>query len=282
MICRRAGWKFLISAGLALAMLGLWGSCNFDSAFQRYCENNPRCLADAASGPEAGPEAVPEAKPDVEPKPGPEVEPDAEPESATEPEPDAGREPGLEVGPPWNPGRDGGSDGPTFIRPPRSCISSSDCNGPNEICHPFGQVCMTACRTPADCPPWLDACAEISEPSGTRRTPKVCGCTPWGSCDSYVPGFRCNPVDNLCEPPCHTTFDCSVFLQPRVCDQSTNFCSPMQTCLSNADCVYSALPRCDWTLSSCVGCVAAADCSGRVDGLTECSPNGSCVRPSSP
>jgi hypothetical protein len=282
MTCRQASWRGLGNAGLgwALAMLGLGGSCNFDSAFQRYCENNPRCLADAASGPAAGPEVGPEAKPDAEPELGPQVEPDAEAEPGPEAEPDAGPGPGLDVGPSRNPGRDGGPDGLMAIRPPRSCSSPTDCNGLNEICHPFGQVCMTTCRTSTDCPPWLDACAEISDPSGARRSPKVCGCTPWSSCDSYVPGFRCNPADNLCEPPCHTTFDCSVFQQPRVCNPDTNFCSPTQSCLSDADCYSAAQPHCDLTLSSCVGCVSAADCSGRVDGLSECSPNGSCVRPS--
>jgi hypothetical protein len=270
------GWTCPGSFGLGamLATLALGGACNFDSAFQRYCQNNPHCQADAATGPEAGPEAAwdtgPEADPEAGPEAGPEVGPEVEPDSE------------IEVGPPWGPGRDGGPEGQGPIRPPKSCGPSFYCTGPYEICHPFGQVCMTPCRTSADCPSWLDTCEAIIDPGGAVLTSKVCQCSSSDSCDSYASGFQCNPADNLCEPRCHNNSpDCSAFQPPRVCDQFSNFCSPLVPCSSNTDCLSPAQPRCDAVYLRCVKCVFPADCGGRVDGLTECSSTGSCVSPSS-
>jgi hypothetical protein len=53
----------------------------------------------------------------------------------------------------------------------------------------------------------------------------------------------------------------------------------MPTCLSNADCPSAAQARCDPTNSRCVGCIQPADCAGRLDGLTQCSPGGACTGP---
>ena len=299
--CRHAGGLQNLILASIVVMLGLGGSCNFDSAFQRYCEGNPRCRADAASGPEtrpepgpeAGPEAVPEAGPEAEPEPdaGPDAEPEAGPEAEEEPlpepgpeaEPDASTDLPFDVGSSW-PFRDGGADGPWSMRPqvPRPCSSGPyDCAS-NEICHPIGQVCMTTCQTSSDCPGWLDNCSEIVDWAGNVLSPKVCQCTGSFSCDSYAPGFRCNPPDNLCEPPCRNNGDCSLFNPPRNCDQFTNVCPLAQPCQKNADCYVPAQPRCDPTYGRCYGCTSNADCASRTDNLTECGRNGACTKPPSP
>jgi hypothetical protein len=258
---------------LLVAALGLGGACNFDSAFERYCSNNPHCAADAATGRETGPEAAPEVAPEIGVETGPEAGPEAEPDAG----PDAALQSPVDFGQgPWS-GRDGGQ----IVRPPRSCQSRNDCF-PNEICHPFGQVCMSVCTTSADCVqlPGLDTCAEIRDQGGVAITPKVCTCTASQFCESY--GSRCNSTDNLCERPCYTDWDCLMFQPPRACDKMSNVCQgSIQFCLSNADCPSAAQPRCDPVSAWCVGCVDSSDCAGRVDGFSQCSPVGSCVSPSS-
>jgi hypothetical protein len=236
-------WKFRASASVLLAVLGLWRGCNFDSAFHSYCANNSRCTIDAASGPDIGPDFGPEAPAGIGPKPGP--------------------------------SGDAGPPGPANMHPPRSCLSSNDC-GPNEMCSPLGQVCMTLCRTPNDCLlPGIDTCDVLTDASG-MPTPKVCQCSASEICNNVASGFFCASPDELCEPFCYFDQDCAMFQPPRLCDQRSGVCRP---CLSNINCPAPGQPRCDSVISRCTGCVGNSDCASRPDGLSQCSPTGACVLP---
>lgn len=177
--------------------------------------------------------------------------------------------------------RDGGDAvSATPIPPPRTCGPTNPCATPFEVCHPFGLVCMTTCNSPADCPPWLDTCTAIRDAYGTVYTPKVCTCTSAQICNSYASIFTCNPSDNLCERLCATTQDCVGFQPPRVCDELSGLCVVVPpTCYSNANCPLAAQPRCDPFSLRCTGCVSPSDCAARLDGFTQCSPDGSCVSP---
>jgi hypothetical protein len=166
------------------------------------------------------------------------------------------------------------------IPPPRNCGPFNPCSNPNEFCHPFGLVCMTTCMTAADCPPWLDTCVEIRDPSGTVWSPKVCTCNSVSVCSDYQDGFTCNLVDSLCERLCRSTSDCYLFAPPRVCDQFQGTCLLSSApCHSNPDCPSPFLPRCDPYSLRCTGCVSFYDCVGRPDGNTQCSATGACTTP---
>jgi hypothetical protein len=136
--------RFVAPGSVLLTVLGLWQACNFDSDFERYCANNPRCGADAAPQPETGPDIGADAPADVGPKP--ELGGDARP------------------------------DGQVSMYPTRSCLSSSDC-WVNEMCSPVGQVCMTLCRTASDClQPGLDTC-DVLQPrwhAHSKSLPMLC------------------------------------------------------------------------------------------------------------
>jgi len=238
----KLAWKLRATVGVLLAVLGLWRACDFDSALDSYCAKNPRCGAnDAAARPEAGPGPGTDAPADL----------GANPASG-----------------------DAGPNGQSNIRPPRSCLSVNDC-GPNEICSPTGQVCMTVCQTASDCLPWLDTCDTLPDLSG-GSTQKVCMCSASEVCDSFARGFRCNSPDKLCERLCFLDQDCAGFRQPRVCDRLSGVC---RSCLSNTNCPFPTQPRCDLVNFRCTGCVSNSDCSGRPDGLSQCSLTGSCVPP---
>ncbi|MBN2575741.1 MAG: hypothetical protein JXP73_14340 [Deltaproteobacteria bacterium] len=217
-------------------------SCDFDAAFERYCENNPACQKDAAAGPEAGPDSGPE----------------------TDPNRDAGE-----------------GERSRSIALPKVCGRNNEgCDSRNEVCHPFGQVCMRKCETADDCPPWLDTCAEIREPGGQARTGRVCMCSSTKVCNSYDADFVCHNADNLCEPLCENDDDCSRYQPTRFCDRLTSQCvRDVRICLGNWDCPSAAQPHCDPVSQRCTGCVDDSDCSERPDGLVQCGPTGSCVAP---
>ena len=250
-----------------LALLGFVVSCNFDAAFKRYCENNPRCLPDSGIRPEAG--TGPDSGSGLEAGTGPDSESGLE--AGTGPEagigPEAGQSFDVNV-----------VDATQFIPTPKNCGPSTPCVGPREVCHPFGQVCMQTCTSSADCPPWLDTCAEIPDSKGPGHASKVCNCTSGQVCNNYASGFTCNPSDNLCEPLCASPQDCSGFQPARTCVQKIGVClSTSPPCFSSAECPSAAQPRCDPVSSRCVGCLMPSDCAGRPDSLTQCSSDGSCV-----
>jgi len=228
---------------LALSWLILLGGCfDFDAAHRRYCQNNPQCYSDAS--------ATPDTSPDVH------VAPDAE--------------------------RDAQSDlpGEIAIAPHHNCSPSVPCPGQNEICHPFGYVCLQMCNSSADCPPWLNKCTAITDTYGFVYTPKVCTCDNAQICDSYNAGFTCNPFDNLCERECASTSDCSGFQPSRLCDELIGVClTSIQTCYVNANCPSPTQPRCDPISGQCVSCSSSDDCAGRGDGLVNCSESGTCIAP---
>ena len=225
------------------AMLALFGlaSCNFDAAFKRYCENNPRCQADAAPTLEVGL--------------------------------DVGLDVGLEAG---QGSEVNDAESRPAIPPPKSCASPNDCSNADEFCHPQSQVCLRTCNGPSDCPTWLGSCLDIS--GGPTRGKKVCSCTAL-SCNSYG-RFVCDS-DGQCKPICSIDQDCSGFLQSRTCDPSTGLCKVIpQTCSVSADCPLMQ-PRCDATSLVCSGCLSSADCAGRPDSSLQCGPSGGCVGPQS-
>ena len=244
------------SSGIA-TMLSLFGlaSCNFDAAFNRYCENNPRCQGDAGPKLETAPAS------------------DVAPMSDLRPTPDVA--PTLEVG-------QGSDVNDAESRPPipqpMTCSPPNRCSSAGEFCHPISQICVKTCNGPADCPPWLVSCSDTL--GGPPRGQKFCSCSAT-SCNSYAPGFVCDSTDGLCKPICTTDQDCSGGPVPRACDQMSGVCVPTpQTCSSNIDCTSQALPHCDPTTLLCTGCVTAADCAGRTDGgASQCGPGGYCVGP---
>lgn len=229
------------------ALVWLWPACNFDSAFARYCQNNPHCRFDAG-GPETGRETG-----DSAPEIPPDVLPDAEPEVVAD--------------------ADVGGGGAPSLQPPSSCRMAADCPGPNQVCDQGARICLTTCRSSADCPPGNDTCV------GGWRGVGVCMCTSLQACDAAASGFRCNPADKVCEPSCYVPNDCWAFNPPRVCDSYSGFCRP--PCDSNYECPTADLPHCDQGSGLCTGCIDATDCSDRMDGFTECGTTGSCMPPSS-
>lgn len=214
----------------AFLLLGLLGACNFDAAFSRYCQNNPNCKPDAGK--------------DLGPNPSPDLGPDLSMDTFVPP--DSGRPDGGGGG---RPDSGGGGLPPFFMR---SCASPADCNAPMETCHPTTQTCIPTCRSPADCPYWLDACIDPRGPfGGPTSMPRICACSNSQVCRQLSPDFSCNAADNLCTPPCYSNADCPTLRTPRKCSPFSNVC---------------------------VECVETTDCSGRTDGFTECDSRGLCVR----
>jgi len=226
---------------LVLSWLVLVGGCfDFDAAHRRYCQDNPQCASDASTPSDARPEV--HIAPDV--------------------------------------ARDAQSDLPMDIPPTQNCSLSMPCQGQNEICHPFGYVCLQMCNSSADCPPWLHTCTEIRDTYGFVYTPKVCVCSTAQICDSYSSGFACNLLDSLCEKECASTSDCSGFQPQRLCDQLTGLCvASIQTCYVNANCPSPTQARCDPISARCVRCSSSDDCAGRDDGFIRCNDDGTCVVP---
>jgi hypothetical protein len=235
-----------------LALFGL-ASCNFDDAFNRYCENNPRCHADAGPTSDAAPAS------------------DVAPTSDLRSTPDVA--PTLEVG---QGSEVNDAESRSTIPPPRNCSPPNGCSSTGEFCHPLSQICVKICNVSSDCPRWLDSCSDTR--SGSPRGQKFCSCTAT-SCNSYI-GFVCDSTDGLCKPICNTDQDCSGGQVPRTCDQMSGVCVPIPlTCSSNTDCT-SQQPHCDPATLLCTRCVSAADCAGRTDGgALQCGSGGTCVGP---
>jgi hypothetical protein len=255
-IARTVRWMDLGALALSGVTLGLFGSCNFDSAYERYCANNPRC-ADTSAGPEVRAEVGPDVAPDL----GPDMRPDLGPDV------------------PPGPDRDGSTGPPSFVQI-SPCLSDSDCGSSGKVlCHPSGKVCMFTCRDKTDCPPWLDSCRDLPQ-SGGSRTQRVCTCSGNGICAQGIGStytYLCNSIDNLCEPSCSTSSECGMFRLPRVCGTDL-VCVP--ACFSSSGCPSASQPRCD-PAKGCAGCMDDSDCANRGDGLSQCNSSGSCVAPMS-
>jgi hypothetical protein len=237
---------------LLAATVWLWGSCDFDAAFQQYCKDNPRCPRDAATEPLGGPDVGPDVGPEAQV--GSEAERDVGPDVG----PDGAPDMGFDFPGPRDPWRDGGPGGRSPLLP-RSCMSSGDC-APFEECNPIGHVCMIICDSSDECLGGNNSCVEVFDQNGIPRTVnKVCSCDNSQSCSNYVPGLLCNAIDSLCEPPCSASpggrpnpADCPGFQPPRICHPN-------------------------WSV--CVECIRSIDCSNQGDGRTQCN-SGVCVSPS--
>jgi hypothetical protein len=251
-----------MSAGPAIlaisAFLGMALSCNFDAAFNRYCEDNPRCMADSGTGPDVAQNfdvnrddaSTDDASTD-----------DASTDDASTGDASTG-------------------DAMQSIPAPKNCGGRSNHCASNEVCNPYGQVCMQTCTTLADCPTWFDSCSELHDNKGALYPQKVCNCTSSDSCSGYAGAFLCNKLDGLCERSCAISQECSGFDPIRTCEIMRGLCQPATpSCTSGAGCVSAAQPRCDLAMGRCVGCVMPSDCAGRPDGQTECSSGGACVSP---
>jgi len=226
-----------------LALVTGTSSCDFKSALDRYCAHNPQCAADAGIK-------------DANASDGALVNNDSPPDQMAD------------------------TAQAMSIPPPVNCGTSTRCMYPNQICHPFGQVCLTLCNSSEDCPPYLDTCVEIRDPFGKILTPKVCTCSSAEACNNYSDGFACNPIDGLCEPLCAINQNCAMFQPPRTCDKVYGLCQKgMRPCSGNSDCFLSGLPRCDPITQRCMSCIDDSDCSSRPDGLLRCGPDGSCLSP---
>lgn len=205
------------AAGLLL--IPILAACNFNAAFSRYCQNNPRCVPDAGSGPEVRSPPPPDLGPDL----GRDVAPDLRPDLGPDLSPD------LIADAPVGPGRvDSG-----WPRPLGICTSPADCNVPMETCHPSAQICIATCRSSSDCPPGLDTCIDVRLQPGDPSPPaRICACSNSLACGQMASNFRCNGLDKLCQPPCYGSADCSMF-RLRVCNQFTNICVE---CVAATDC----------------------------------------------
>lgn len=237
------------------AFLGMALSCNFDAAFNRYCENNPRCMADSGTGPDVT-QNFDVNRDDVSMA---DVSTDdvSTDDASTD---DASADDAMQ-----------------YIPAPKSCGGHSNFCASNEVCNPYGQVCMQTCTTLNDCPKWFDSCAEVHD---NKYPQKVCSCTSNDSCSSYAGAFLCNKLDGLCERSCAISQDCFAFEPIRTCDIKAALCQPSTlSCASGAGCVSAAQPRCDIAIGRCLGCILPSDCAGRPDGQTECSASGACVSP---
>ena len=271
------------ASGAMLTLLGFAVSCNFDAAFNRYCENNPQCRADSGThtdAPQSGDGGDAEdAPPQWQADSGTPMDAPQSVDGYCENNPQCQADSGTVADAAQSGDGSDAEDAPP-IPPPQNCSPSNPCADPSEVCHPFGQVCMMTCNTSADCPPWLDTCTEIHDPTnGAARTQKVCTCTRPHVCNGYANGFTCNFSDGLCERLCEGTQDCSGFQPPRVCDHlGCQIAAP--TCFGNANCPSADQPRCDPTSLRCIGCISSSDCADRTDGLTQCNAAGACVIPS--
>lgn len=221
-------------------------ACNFDDAFNRYCKNNPRCLADAAA--DAAADVAPDAVADV---------PASNDASRGSDAADAG--------------------GPSPIRPPTICDPLTPCPRATDICDPTVQLCLTRCTSQTDCPNYLDSCEPLF-PGGGSGIPSVCRCSSTQACvDVGGSAFACHRDDRICERLCSRTPDCYAFgTQYRICDRISQLCVG---CLSNAHCPSPIWPVCDRVTERCTGCRSNADCASRTDGLTQCATSGACTGP---
>jgi hypothetical protein len=156
--------------GLPVLAAALAAACNFDAAFDRYCESNPLCKPDSGAALS-----------------------------------DAGSSDGSRAG--------------TWPMP-RNC---TDCQS-DEICNPFGKVCMRTCTSAADCLVGEDSCIALLDPGGNPLPQKTCTCTA-SSCGG---GAQCSQVDNLCEERCSSNADCNFFHPPRMCTRDHLCMQPTQ------------------------------------------------------
>lgn len=236
---------------LALALVAI-AACDFDSAFERYCEGNPLCAASSAGS-------------------GGSIAP-------------GGSGGGGGTGGSGGAGGDGGGgaggnggDGSGW-QPPGYCDFIQRCPGGKE-CRGFQHVCIDSCSPEVDdCPAHEPHCGFLARFAG--REYWGCGCNDARECQRTYPGLVCNGLTLLCEPTCTTDEQCRNLFGDlrRACmlDPKGGGSRICVGCEQSADCGPDA-PVCDPTRYQCGGCKVDAHCS-RFLGSQYCDDsNGRCV-----
>jgi hypothetical protein len=223
--------------GLAIALVSLtFLGCDFDDAFQRYCDKNPKCAPDAGVQPPIDTSVQPPidtsvASPDV-PKAGP----------------DGGDVSRFGDGGP-------GPGGPP--PPPIYCdvnLGPGSCGAdwPGYICS-LGGFCLKTCASSADCratQPYNPKCVPFPPLQGVN----VCACA-GNSCALKDSTLVCSDSDFICMRRCYADSDCRggpSFAARRICNLTTQVCS-INWCAVDEDCknINPAL-RCDQASMTCV------------------------------
>ncbi len=202
---------------VALVLAAFAGSCDFASAFQRYCANNPRCLTDAGAI-DAGM-----------------IDAQAAGDAA-----DANN--GPPIPPPTNCGPSGGCATPSQVCHPFGQVCMNLCNTSAD-CPPYLDTCVEIrdpagnVRTPKVCTcTSAQVCNTYSAGFTCNPADSLCEplCASGGDCAMYQPPRFCDQLSGLCQstiPSCSSGADCSPG-QPR-CDPVTLRCTG---CVTDSDC----------------------------------------------
>jgi hypothetical protein len=147
------------------------------------------------------------------------------------------------------------------------CEGEADC-GVEEHCHPTLLVCVTNCmKVDGACdeePGTSCSEADIIDPIDGMSFNGICVCEPGGS--DCPDGEACNPWDRICDVPCTSDDDCSVYPsdQNRTCREDSG--SGEKFCLlSPDDCRVenNCDPQvCDTSTGSCIDRCTATSCTG--------------------
>ena len=224
--------------GLVLACLGFFlVGCEFDGAFRRYCDKNPKCDPDAAVQIPVDTGLLPVDAP--------------EPVDALTPV-DTFKPPPLDSGdfPRFG---DGGTILGGGLPPPRPCDTNGGPGacGPDFICS-LGGFCLKTCFTSADCQrvqPYNPRCINLPY----LPNYKVCACD-GNSCASKDSSFTCSFLDFICLRKCYGDVDCRgpLFTLPRICSVTSQVCT-VNSCGTDDDCAnINPDMHCDRTTYSCV------------------------------
>lgn len=189
-------------------------SCDFDKAFKRYCENNPKCYQDAGGASEVGPDAAGADAFPLVPPPFPRSCGSCASNEVCRTASKACLQTCTTVAdcPPWHdscqplPDPKGGPDTP----PVCICTSAQVCaNFGDYSCNGFENQCEKLC----------------SAQPGSQQT-----------CAGFQPARLCLDPPGWCEPTapaCLSNLDCTYPTAPR-CDPLSLWCV---ACTSNYDCV---------------------------------------------
>jgi len=231
--------------GLAIVLISLaFMGCNFDNAFKRYCDKNPKCAPD--TGVQTPVETGVQPPMDTNAQPPMDTSMSSVDVPKSEQPFDGGDSPRFGDGGP-------GPGGP--LPPPKFCDGSPQGPGacdPGYTCS-MGGFCLKTCATSADCraaQPYNPQCVPLPFPPGIN----VCACE-GNSCASKDSAFECSRSDFICLRKCYADSDCQggpSFAIRRLCNVNTQVCT-INACKVDDDCksINPAL-RCDQPSWTCV------------------------------